>query len=439
MLLIVSTAYHFLYFASQTYNEAFFLFLQALFFYVFFRAIDIIEKNENLIKKTWKSWLLTGLVATIVLLTKNISIVLIIVLIVFFIFRKQYINALISIISIGIFWSIFYLLKTIIWGSVLQYSSQGQMLLLKDPYNPALGKEDFIGYISRLLNNANLFLSKRLMQILGFLDNDSITTSTGITILILLLMIFGFFMAFRNKNKYILFTSLYAIIMSGTTFVALQTRWDQPRIIMILVPFILITILYGIYHILSKGSSPIQSIFIYFVIFLIIPCFYKTINKIPENINILKHNLEGNIYYGYTPDWENFLRMSEWCGKNLPKGSLVASRKPSMSFIYSKGMKFYGVFTVTPKDTIADSTLAKYKRDGVTHILIGSLRRNPLVVDGNVINTLHRIMYPIALKYPQKLKLVHEIGDIDNTNTSSIFNSKTEIFKENAYLYKIEY
>ena len=36
--------------------------------------------------------------------------------------------------------------------------------------------------------------------------------------------------------------------------------------------------------------------------------------------------------------------MSEWVGKNIPDSEVVASRKPSMSFIYSKGRDFYGIY-----------------------------------------------------------------------------------------------
>jgi hypothetical protein len=38
------------------------------------------------------------------------------------------------------------------------------------------------------------------------------------------------------------------------------------------------------------------------------------------------------------------------------------------------------------------------------------LRINPNVADGNIINTLWRMMGPVEQKYPQKLKLVHQEG-----------------------------
>ncbi|MDP4266917.1 MAG: hypothetical protein Q8880_05740, partial [Bacteroidota bacterium] len=321
MLIIISMSSYFLYFASQTYNEAFFLFVQALFFYGFFKLLDTIDNKGNAIKETWKLWLLTGFLSFLMLITKNIAIGVIGVVIVYFIIKKQYYNSIISIISIGIFALIFQVARNLIWGGALQYTSQGKTLLLKDPYDTTKGYEDLWGYFSRLINNADLFLSKRFMQIIGFKNESSIETSTGLTIFIVILMLWSLYRIFKNKNKYMLFISLYSILIPGLIFTSIQTRWDQPRLILILVPFLLLSILYGLYDIFKKGNSIIQSIFIYLIIFILIPPIYSTFSKIPENIKILKYNLKGNIYYGYTPDWENFLRMSEWCGKNLPKGS----------------------------------------------------------------------------------------------------------------------
>lgn len=48
----------------------------------------------------------------------------------------------------------------------------------------------------------------------------------------------------------------------------------------------------------------------------------------------------GDIYYGYTEDWTNFLKLSRYCGDSLPETAYVVSRKAPMSFIYSNGKSF---------------------------------------------------------------------------------------------------
>ena len=60
-----------------------------------------------------------------------------------------------------------------------------------------------------------------------------------------------------------------------------------------------------------------------------------------ENKKILKESLKGNMFYGFTPDWVNYLKMSEYTG-NLDDSTIVACRKPGISFIYGK-KKFYGI------------------------------------------------------------------------------------------------
>ncbi len=91
-----------------------------------------------------------------------------------------------------------------------------------------------------------------------------------------------------------------------------------------------------------------------------------------------------------------------------------------MSFIYANGKEFYPIYTVS--STNPDSVLMQLKGNGVTHVILASLRRNPTRNDGYIINTVHRMMQPIAEKYPAKLTLIKQIGE-----------------SESSYLYKINY
>lgn len=69
---------------------------------------------------------------------------------------------------------------------------------------------------------------------------------------------------------------------------------------------------------------------------------------------------------------------------------------------------FFPVFH--PYSTNPDSVLAYLKRNHVNFVMLASLRINPHVADGNIINTLWRMMAPVEQKYPNKLRLVHEEG-----------------------------
>jgi hypothetical protein len=236
------------------------------------------------------------------------------------------------------------------------------------------------------------------------------------------------------------------------------------------------------------------------------------------NQKVLAKNISGNRYYGFTPDWQNFLRMSEWVGENIPDTVLVASRKPSMSFIYSGGRDFYGIYrfpSVAPEKLLGDlvprtgelkviplkaiagnwpvdlqlalkqsnvafvaegsdiygvydlkgvtgnvisQSLAQYqvvpfttdsilsrvrissqscfavspdtlvhnlRKNKVDYVIVASLRANPNLNTGNIINNIQRYLFFVEQKYPGILTVVHQIGAHEQ--------------EEPAWLYKINY
>jgi len=197
-------------------------------------------------------------------------------------------------------------------------------------------------------------------------------------------------------------------------------QWDQPRLIMVFVPLILLTVYGGWNYFFRNKNAVVQFLFAAVVFITLFAGLLSTLKKSGDNFPILKRNLSGDIYYGYTPDWVNYLKMSAWCGDSLPENTLVGARKAPMSFIYAQGKPFYGIDVAFSTD--ADSILTRWQSSNVTHILAANLRRNPKRVDGYIINTVQRLMYPIMQKYPDKLTLVKQIGE-----------------SEPAYLYKINY
>jgi hypothetical protein len=242
------------------------------------------------------------------------------------------------------------------------------------------------------------------------------------------------------------------------------------------------------------------------------------VDKAKSNRKVLVKNMHGNQYYGFTQDWQNFLRMSEGVGENIPETVMVASRKPSMSFIYSKGRDFYGMYrfpTETPDELLGalekrtgdlmvlpnksiqsnwpgelqmaikrsnvayiaegndifgvydfkspsgnvimqalnqfniqpfssdsllnhlqkstqqsfavspDSLIRTLRRNEVEYVIVASLRANPNMNTGNIINNIQRYLYFVEQKFPGILEVVHQIG--------------TKADEEPAWLYRINY
>ena len=420
VLFFIALNSYFQYFASQTYNEAFFLTIQAVYFFTFIKLQNVLDLNENNLSKTYRQWLWFGFVGLLLTISKNVAIAIVPAFVLYFLFQRKWLNAIYAVLSYGLFRVAFESLKKLIWGNLDQYGSQGNILLQKDPYDVSKGMEDTMGFLHRFYDNVGLYISKRLFQIMGMLDENSTVVKNELWLFVGILLLLGFIRILISKNRLLLFIALYTVCVLGATFLVLQQRWDQPRMILIHTPIILMVILFGIYDLLRKSPSILQILYVFFLIGIMLPSLTSTLKKTTKNIPILSKNIKGDIYYGYTPDWTNYLKLSEWVGENLSDTSMVACRKASMSFMAANGKPFHGVATVFSND--ADTVLAQLQKSKVTHVLFANLRRNPSKVDGYIINTVERLMKPVMDKYPQKLVFVKQEGTA-----------------EPAYLYEIKY
>lgn len=413
VMVFVSCNHLIQYFASMTFTEAFYLFLQALFFYYFVKLYDALSADPNP-RHHLKRWLMLGLFTFLIATCKSVAIVAVPALILFFLIEKQWMNAVFSLGAFLVFKIPYELLVKLVWGSQNQFSGQSKILLLKDPYDKALGNDDFAGFITRFTDNCNLYLSKRFFQLLGFRDENSVEVYGFLAFVVIAITLAALFYVFKHKNKPLVFFGLFTGAQIALSFFILQARWDQPRIILICMPVMLILIYYFFYKTVYTYSMG-RSIYMVLVGMVCISLLLSSFKRGSKNLPIVKKNLAGDMYYGYTPDWQNFLKCSKWCADSLPANTLVASRKAPMSFVYSNGKKFFPIYSVITKDSLTnqsnpDSALAFFRKQGVTHVMLGSLRIDPNVNSGQIINTVHNIVQPIMQKYPDKLKLIHTEG-----------------------------
>lgn len=436
--------YLILYFASQTFSESFYMLIQAIFFYYFSKYNFSDNPIGTDLKKDWKKWMMLGFLMMVLTLAKNILIFGIIAIVLFYLIKKEWKKAAFSLVSFGIFKMLYEAIKSLVWGkSAIQYQSQVSILFNKDPYDASQGQEDLAGFIGRFTDNISIYLGKRVYQIIGFYNDKFLYKKTIIqdgqmvegpnktiyfflAFIVLALAFYGIYRAFKSKKDIVFFMALFAGTICFGTFFVLQSRWDQPRFVMVHMASILLCVFYGLYMLFGKSNFN-QGIYVLIIGVFVTSFLVSTGRRAFPNIKVVSKNLKGDIYYGYTPDWKNYLQLSAFCKDSLPESSLVAARKAPMSFVYARGKHFYPIYSVIAKDpqtnqSNPDSALAIFKRNHVTHLLIASLRIDPEKNTGDVINTLHNIAAPIARTYPDKLVLVKQIGDI-----------------EPAFLYEIKY
>ena len=340
VLALVSVNSYVLYYASQTFAEAFFMFMLSLFVFVFFRFIKQGNQNDAGWDKEIKIMLCLALSALSVALTRIIGFSIAIGIAGYFLFGRQWRKLSLFLICYVILFAAYSLLKEWLWGnSELQFSGQGSTLLNKDPYRAEEGREDLIGFIARFWKNSEQYLSNGLFRILGFgyqIGENSVFR----TVLVYAGAIAGLCLSFK-RNRYLFATILIAGAFLAVTFVILQVFWNQERLIIPVYPFILMSIFACLYYLLSKNSARrFQFLYPVFIGILFILGLNGTMKAIPEARKLT------NQYSGLTPDWINYLKASEWAGENLKEKELVACRKPSMSTVYGKGKPFYGIYSV---------------------------------------------------------------------------------------------
>lgn len=410
---------HFIqYYASQTFTETFFLFVQSVCLYVLFGIMDSIDRTESFaegLKKNYLKWLLFGIMFVLLSVSKSIAFVCIAGVVIYFIINKNYKEILYAVIAFVLIRIIYQLVVTSVFGP--PDSSQLEMMLRKKMYMPEAGHEDFMGLVNRFFDNFNTYISLHIYRILNLrsVDSDAVFVIPALSYLSALIIGVFTFISYK-KNRFVFFSAIYFIVLCSGVFIGVQAANMQDRLIIIAMPLIFLVLFYGAYE-LAKRSSAAQTILLVFSAFMLLVTIGKSSFIAKDNFTAMKKNLGGDIYYGYTPDWENFLKMSKYCADSLPDSAQVLSRKPNMSFIYGNGKKFVGQFWVTT--TNADSVQMEWKEKKIQYVILPNIRMNPKKNNGKIINTIHRMIVPFYQKYPQKIKLIKTIGT----------NEKCELFQ----------
>lgn len=401
IMLVVN--HHFLYFASQTYSEAFFMFLQGILFVFLFHTANTTIEGRVKTKYTF----LLGLLLLLLVLTRTVAIAAIPAVVVFWLWKKQPRAAIQTVVFFLIFAALFAGLRTWLTGDPVHGEEQLNTLMWENPYDEAEGQETPGGFFERFTGNSNIYLSKYLPILTGFKPALSLSKHSLVTVILYALFILGFIRFLKKRNDPLVFMGLYIAFMTGATFFALQTLWDQVRLIIPFFPFMFIFLAETIVSFTSKSKrSWKQNIPVYLLGASILLTGAQTIKQ--TDFSAIFKNLRGDRYYGYTPDWQNYLKTAEHT-TNLPDSTYVACRKPNMARLYADGKKFYGIYRFQTQNP--DSLLNRLYEKEVTHVIVGSLRKNPRQNTGQVINTIHRYLGYIADEYPEILKPVKKTGE----------------------------
>ena len=382
MLLAAVCSYIFFY-AGYTYSEPLFMLLQSLYIYFFSRYFWAEGTPAYTLRRDWKKYLTLGALTLAMGMTREIGFCVIGVVILYFAIKGRWKDLLYTVGAALLMLAAFYLVKAILWPNVAAGHSFTN-LMAKDYYNPNAGMEDAAGLMERFRDNSLVYLSAFLCQMLGVVretPSNWFMPSVPRTIIIYVFYFVGIAIVAR-RNAPLLFTGIYVGVLNFVSFVVLQNIWAQDRLIMIYYPLILIFLLGALYFALNTKRSW-RFFFVYPVVLLIL--FGGTLNntrlRVGRTLPVLQQNLLlGDPLYGFTPDWQNFIKASQWIAKNAEKDAMIVSRKPSMSMVYT-GRNFTGLpaSLTVPADTLlylkGDTSLVPIVADASHGAMSGEVLR----------------------------------------------------------------
>ena len=363
VLALVSVNSFILYYTSQTFSEAFFMMLQGLTLFVFF-SFFLDNEIPKPMKIQVRNHLLLALCLLFTGLTRSIGYAALIVVLVSFTLRGQWKNLLMGILAFTFVLFVYEGLRILIWGGTgPDFSGAAHDLMSRDYYNPALGNDDLAGFLNRFMANTDFYLSQSFYTIIGIRRaGNTIATYPFLTITTIVVFLASLVVAAR-KNKYVFFSGIYVFLFLGITFLIAHEGWKQSRFIIPYFPLILVLVLALAYETLNDNRrAGLQVLFPALALVL----FGLSVSVTASQASKMKQ-INGE-YSGLSPDMENYCRLSAWTNGNLPENAVIACRKPSISFVYSKGRNFFGITHLLfyPAGTL----VSKWEKGNLPYVVI---------------------------------------------------------------------
>ena len=381
-------------YGSSTFSEAFFLVLQALGFLTFFKLLDKLNSADSSLKNTWKEWLLFGLILFLMSIAKNVAVFIIIGVLAFFLLRKEWKYALLAIVFFGVFKLPYELAVRSKYGNI--GGGQTELLLRKDFFDPSKGNVDASDLVDRFYDNFGNYFTVHTFKILGLRESgvpaiwtfdkqkeisytqDPVTgqreqenqkPSFILALIFIALFVLALWQAFKY-NKFIFFMLLYVAVISGITFVALHTFWNQDRLILIYVPLIFMGFCYGLYSIAnSRNIAAGRVVLPAFIILAIVLQLRTTLVASSQNSKQFKVYLRGDALGGYPSEVSDYLRVCIWAGENVHDSLSILAYKPVEGAVFAKGRSFSRMPEIKKEQQTPDSLMAILHRKKIGYII----------------------------------------------------------------------
>ncbi|MCX7984576.1 MAG: hypothetical protein N3A63_06710 [Bacteroidetes bacterium] len=394
-------------YACHTYSEMAFLFIELWVFHALF-TVEERQQYESVLAIS-----LVALLAMVGFYIRAIGATLPIAIVLWIFVARRWKQGILFIIVCAFLYTPMKVLEFTRGQPVLAQSSD---IFKINPYNPTLGMETFEGFLIRIRDNLFVYVNTLIPKALGLPHKEEHAIATGILIhdmtsilgiLFSLILFVGIVVALWKKERVLGILGLYAFVYILSISFALQTLFVTPRMLVPMVPLFIPLFLYGLQHVLHRVlrtrntiTSSLKSWYTICTVALCVSTMVYLGDAVKHNLPILKANLKGDEFAGYTPDWVNYLKACRWIAKNLPKDSVgIICRKAELFRIYTDDYKTHGVYSIETTDP--DTLVNHWRAWGMTHILYDNFQWS---------STLRRYVQPALQKYPAMFEVIHQEG-----------------------------
>jgi hypothetical protein len=419
LMLFMALNPYLLAYGSFTYSEPLFIFLECLFLLVFLRTFDAIQLGSS---KAFIGLVVSAFVIFLAAITRTVALFAILAPVILLIINKKFIHSAVLLVS---FLAIFFGYRTITKSVYkTENSAQFQQLLQKDFNDPSQGNVSAGDLIERFQQNYANYIGMHLYKIMGFGDGvssvfspDKVKDPTAILpqgelvhpksntllgLLILLIALAALYTSFIDKNNTMLLLTLFVGAMLGVTFFALQSFWNQDRLIIPFVGFVVIIIAYA-FEGIGKWRNIAQLKFVGWgflalVVLLSASKVFSDTSKASKHQRAYKRSK--SLIAGYPTEIETYLQGVMWAKDSLKVTDLVACGKPEEARALAHPIRFTRISNVNDN---VDTLISDLNKKGFTHLLY-----HPRYAGKSA-----QAIQNLTQKKPQSLELVLQQG---NTN-----------------------
>jgi len=264
--------------------------------------------------------------------------------------------------------------------------------LMRDPYQPELGRADFMEITMRAWTNLKLYLGSIWPQMMAPGSVASVPSPLWWLLFptISLPILIGSVSAIREDRA----EGWLALCYLGLSMLW-PVAWTDLRFSLPLLP-INLWLLFAGYRRLAARLFKRNKTAVPAIVFLclLVLSLASIGMRAGPNLTMLKDYFRGDKLSGYDPQWKSFFRAAVWVKDNSPQESIVVSRKPQLFHLISGRRSFCYPFTAD-----ADS-------------MVKTLVRADYVMVEPVSGTVQRYLIPaVQPLINQRFRMIHAVGN----------------------------